>query len=207
MNPWWIDVIATVVFGCVGFLSIQLSAAVCKNVVPFEDGPPPGRPPVTALVVGSAIVGMSLAMRGATAPSLVLVALVVVSLVACWYSDVRCGIVPDYFTVVPLAFWLLVSVASHNYTPLVSATIVFVPFAVAAVLSKGRGMGWGDVKLVTLGAAILGLQTAVLAFGGACLIAVFVAMIRRRRAEPIAFAPYLAGSIAAALALPLFPPA
>jgi prepilin signal peptidase PulO-like enzyme (type II secretory pathway) len=207
MNPWWIDVIATVVFACVAFLSIQLSAAVCKNVVPFDDGPPPGRPPVTALIVGSAIVGLSLSMRGATAPSLVLVAIVMISLVACWYSDVRCGIVPDYFTVVPLAFWLLVSVAVHNYTPLVSAAIVFVPFAIAAVISKGRGMGWGDVKLVTLGAAILGLQTAVLAFGGACLIAVFVAMIRRRRTEPIAFAPYLAGSIAAALAFPLFPPA
>jgi hypothetical protein len=26
MNPWWIDLIATIVFGCVGFLSIQLSA-------------------------------------------------------------------------------------------------------------------------------------------------------------------------------------
>jgi prepilin signal peptidase PulO-like enzyme (type II secretory pathway) len=207
MNPWWIDVIATVVFACVGFLSIQLSSAVCANVVPFEDGPPPGRPPVTALIVGTALVGLSLSIRGASAPSLVLVALVMVSLVACWYSDVRCGIVPDYFTIVPLAFWLLISVASKNYVPLVSAAVVFVPFAAAALLSKGRGMGWGDVKLVTLGAAILGWQPAVLAFAGACLIAVFVAMIRKRRSEPIAFAPYLAGAIAAVLAFPLFPPA
>jgi hypothetical protein len=45
----------------------------------------------------------------------------------------------------------------------------------------------------------------MLAFAGACLVAVFVAAIRKRRTEPIAFAPYLAGAIAAAIAFPLFP--
>jgi len=205
MNPWWIVLIATVAFGCVGFLSVQLSAAVCKNVVPFEDGPKPGRPPVTALVVGSALVGMSLALRGADLPTLGIVALLTVSLVACWYSDVLCGVVPDYFTLVPLGLWLLVAALMHNFVPAIGALIVFVPFAVFALLSKGRGMGWGDVKLATLGAAVLGVQAAFLAFAGACLVAVFIAAIRRRRSEPIAFAPYLAGAIAISLALPVFP--
>jgi prepilin signal peptidase PulO-like enzyme (type II secretory pathway) len=207
VNPWWIDLIATVVFGCVGYLSVQLSATVCKNVVPFEDGPKPGRPPVLGLILGCALVGFSLALRGAPAPNLIIAALILVPLVACWYSDVRCGILPDYFTIVPLAFWLLISVAFKNYTPIVSAIIVFVPFGLAAFFSKGRGMGWGDVKLVTLGAAVLGLQAAALAFGGACLVAVFIAMIRRRRSEPIAFAPYLACSIALVIAFPVLPPA
>ena len=185
MNPWWIDLIATVVFGCVGYLSVQLSATVCKNVVPFEDGPKPGRPPVLGLILGCALVGFSLALRGAPAPNLIIAALILV----------------------PLAFWLLISVAFKNYTPIVSAIIVFVPFGLAAFFSKGRGMGWGDVKLVTLGAAVLGLQAAALAFGGACLVAVFIAMIRRRRSEPIAFAPYLACSIALVIAFPVLPPA
>jgi prepilin signal peptidase PulO-like enzyme (type II secretory pathway) len=159
---------------------------------------------VTALVLGTAFVGMALAQQGASAPNLAIVAFIMCSLVACWYSDVRCGILPDYFTVLPLAFWLLASVAVKNYQPLFGAVIVFVPFALAALLSKGRGMGWGDVKLVTLGAAVLGLQTAALAFGGACLVAVFVAMIRRRRTEPIAFAPYLVSAIALGLTFPNF---
>jgi prepilin signal peptidase PulO-like enzyme (type II secretory pathway) len=205
MNPWWIDLIATVVFGCVGFLSIQLSALVCRNVVPFDDGPKPGRPPVMALVFGAAIVGFSLSMRGATVPSLAIVGVLLVPLVACWYSDILCGIVPDYFTVLPLGLWLVFSVFVHNYASLMGAAVMFVPFAIFALLSKGRGMGWGDVKLAALGGAVLGAPTAMLAFAGACLVAVFVAAIRRRRTEPIAFAPYLAGAIAAALAFPLFP--
>ena len=205
MNPWWIDLIATVVFGCVGFLSIQLSALVCRNVVPFDDGPKPGRPPVMALVIGAAIVGFSLSMRGATLPSLAIVGVLLVPLVACWYSDILCGIVPDYFTVLPLGLWLVFSVFVHNYASLMGAAVMFVPFAIFALLSKGRGMGWGDVKLAALGGAVLGAPTAMLAFAGACLVAVFVAAIRRRRTEPIAFAPYLAGAIAAALAFPLFP--
>jgi prepilin signal peptidase PulO-like enzyme (type II secretory pathway) len=205
MNPWWVVLVATIVFGCVAFLSVQLSAFVCKDIVPFDDGPKPGRPPVTLLILGSAIVGMSLALRGVQVPTLAIVALITVSLVACWYSDVRCGIVPDYFTLVPLGIWLVFSLFDHNYQPFVGALLVFVPFAIFALVSKGRGMGWGDVKLATLGAAVLGAPTAMLALAGACLIAVFVAAIRRRRTEPIAFAPYLAGAIAAAIAFPMFP--
>jgi leader peptidase (prepilin peptidase)/N-methyltransferase len=76
---------------------------------------------------------------------------------------------------------------------------VFVPFAVAALASRGLGMGWGDVKLVALGGAVLGWEAAILAFGCACALAVIVALARKRRHEPLAFAPYLV----AAIALPL----
>ena len=72
------------------------------------------------------------------------------------------------------------------------------------MLSKGRGLGWGDVKLVALGAAVLGLRTSVLAFSAACLLAVAIAVVRRRRHEPIAFAPYLAGSMTVALTFSVF---
>jgi prepilin signal peptidase PulO-like enzyme (type II secretory pathway) len=205
MNPWWVVLIATIVYGCVGFLSIQLSAAVCKNVVPFEDGPKPGRPPVTVLVVGAALVGLSLAVRGAQVPQLMIVGALLVPLVACWYSDIRCGVVPDYFTLVPLGLWSIGSLLLHNSTAIVGAVVMFVPFAAFALLSRGRGMGWGDVKLAALGGAVLGPPAALLAFSGACLVAVFYAAIRRRRSEPIAFAPYLCGAIVASLALPLFP--
>ena len=75
-----------------------------------------------------------------------------------------------------------------------------IPFAIAAFASRGRGMGWGDVKLVAFGGAVLGLETAVAAFCGACILAVLIAVWRKALKEPLPFAPYLAGSIAITMA-------
>lgn len=205
MNAWWFAPLIGIVYGFAALLGLRCSAAMCENIVPFQDGPRPGKPPTIALIVGATIVGAVLATRGLPAQGLSIFAVLVVSLVACWYSDVRCGIVPDAFTLVPLVLVLGVALVERNVVPLVSGVIVFLPFAGAALLSKGLGMGWGDVKLVALGAAVLGLQTSVLAFCGACLLAVLIAVVRRRRHEPIAFVPYLAGSIAVALTFPVFP--
>jgi leader peptidase (prepilin peptidase)/N-methyltransferase len=130
--------------------------------------------------------------------------MVTAALVGCWYCDVRVGIIPDYFTLVPLGALLIVALAVHDWTTIVSAVAVTVPFALAATLSRGRGMGWGDVKLVALGGAALGMQTAIFAFSAACLVAVVVAFMRKRRRDPIPFAPYLAGAMATALAFNAF---
>lgn len=202
--PWTVALVA-IVFGCAAFLVVQLSAALCAKIVPFDDGPRPGKPPTVALVSGATFIGAILAMHDFSIPALGVFAVLVVSLVACWYSDVRCGIVPDYFTLIPLVIVIGVGLVGHNLAPLFSAVIVMLPFALAALFSRGRGMGWGDVKLVALGAAVLGLQTSVLAFAAACLLAVIIAAVRRRRSEPIAFVPYLASAIAVALAFPVAP--
>ena len=204
MNTWWIVPLVALLYGCAAFLALRFSASICEKIVPFEDGPRPGKPPTTALIVGATIVGGILAARGLPILGLAVFAVLVVSLVASWYSDVRCGIVPDYFTLVPLVLVFGIASLERNVSPIVSAVIVFVPFAGVAFFSKGRGMGWGDVKLVALGAAVLGLRTSVLAFSAACLLAVGIAVVRRRRHEPIAFVPYLAGSMAVALTFPVF---
>ncbi|GAC1307657.1 MAG: hypothetical protein NVSMB19_20520 [Vulcanimicrobiaceae bacterium] len=205
MSGFFYVLLVALLYGCAGFLAIGFVSSLCDKIVPFEDGPKPGRPPTAFLIAGAAVVGGMLASRGIGAPALGIFAVLIISLAACWYSDVRCGIVPDYFTLGPLAFVLAVSLVGHNIAPLVSAVVVFLPFAIAAFLSKGRGMGWGDVKIVALGAAVLGLNTSVLAFAMACLAAVAIAAVRRRRSEPIAFAPYLAASIALAITLPALP--
>lgn len=204
--PWWVVAIVTLVFACVGFLAIQLSASVCKTIEPFDDGPKPGRPPSLALVVGAALVGGLVSSRTGLGLQLLVPALVVAALVAVWYSDVICGIIPDYFTLVPLALLVVLRVILHDWPTLVVTFGVALTFGLAAFFSKGRGMGWGDVKLVALGAVVLGSRS-LLAFAAACLAAVIIAAVRRKRSEPIAFAPYLAASIAAAIALPIFPSA
>jgi prepilin signal peptidase PulO-like enzyme (type II secretory pathway) len=203
-TPWWIVAVTGVVFACAAFLTIQFAAWICRNVVPFEDGPRAGKPPVVALIAGSLIVGAVLGARTSNLALLAVELVLVVSLAAAWYSDVRCGIVPDYFTLLPLALVIGLALLTHQYGPPISAAIVFLPFGAAAFLSKGRGMGWGDVKLAMLGASVLPLEAAILAFAGACFVAVVVAVARKRRSEPIAFAPYLAGAIALGMAVPVF---
>ncbi len=202
--PWWAIGLTGMIFACATFLVMQLAAKICAGVVPFEDGPRTGEPPVAVLLVGSFCVGLLVGYRAAPPSMLAIELVLVAALAGAWYSDVRCGIVPDYFTLLPLALVLGVSLLTRNFAPLVSAAIVFLPFAGAAFFSKGRGMGWGDVKLATLGAAVLPIEAAILAFAGACFAAVCVALVRKRRGEPIAFAPYLAGAIALGMTVPVF---
>ncbi|GAC1304890.1 MAG: hypothetical protein NVS2B3_05190 [Vulcanimicrobiaceae bacterium] len=190
-------------YGATCYATLRFVASRCDGIEPFDDGPSPGRPPTLALVVAAALVGAMLAARALDPPTLALLAIPVVSLAACWYSDVRCGIVLDLFTLGPLGVVLAAALAHRDPLPLIAAAVAFVPFALAAGFTRGRGMGWGDVKLVALGAALLGLQTAILAFALACLVAVVLGAARGRRSAPIAFAPYLAGSIALALAFPI----
>jgi len=204
MNGWWVPPLVAILYGCAAFLGIQLSAAICRNVTPFEDGPKPGKPPTPWLIGGAAAIGFTLALRGMPLPQVGLAGVLTVSLVASWYSDVRVGIVSDYFTLVPLGALALGSLIKGDYGILIAAGAVTIPFAAAALFSRGRGMGWGDVKLVALGGAVLGIHAAVLALTAACLIAVAVAALLKRRSEPIPFAPYLAGAIAVALTFDVF---
>jgi prepilin signal peptidase PulO-like enzyme (type II secretory pathway) len=192
-------VAAAALFGAAGYTGAFAARRICERTASQPDGPRPGRPSVAMLVVCACAAGLVEGLRGAGLPELVLAAVLCCALVGIWYTDVRSGIVPDVFTLVPLALVLVVAALSHQWGAFASAGIVFVPFAVAALASRGMGMGWGDVKLVALGGAVLGWESAVLAFGCACALAVIVALARKRRHEPLAFAPYLV----AAIALPL----
>ena len=191
---------AAVVFGGAAYAGALAARRICDATAPFADGPPPGRPSVIMLVACAGGAGVAEGLRGAGLPELALAAVLCCALAGIWYSDVRRGIVPDVFTLIPLALVLAVALVSHQWGALASAGIVFVPFAIAALASRGLGMGWGDVKLVALGGAVLGWEAAVLAFGCACALAVIVALARKRRHEPLAFAPYLVAAIALPLA-------
>jgi prepilin signal peptidase PulO-like enzyme (type II secretory pathway) len=203
MTPLWIVALSGLVFACAAYLAVQLGAAACSGIQPFDDGPPPGKPPVAWLIGAGALLGIASAARGVSMPHLGMIALVCVALVACFYCDVRCGIVPDYFTLLPIGIIVVAAaILGEWYVPL--SMLAAAPFALAAIASKGRGMGWGDVKLIALGSAVVGFETALLALAVACMIAAAVAVMRHRQKEPIAFAPYIASAIGFALALPSF---
>ena len=194
-------VLAAVCFGCIAYIGTQVGRAFCAGVTPASDGPAPGHPPYALLIVGGGLLGASLIPIGAAPLEIGISAIVVFALVACWCTDAMCGIVPDVFTLAPLAVLLLFAVAQRDWGIVVSASIVFIPFAAAALFSRGYGMGWGDAKLVALSGAALGAPLAIFSLAIACVAAVIGHKFSKGSRSPIAFAPYIAA--ATAIALPL----
>jgi prepilin signal peptidase PulO-like enzyme (type II secretory pathway) len=198
-----IAALCAVFFGCIAFAATQVSGIVCSNVLPAEDGPPPGKPPYIVIIAGAASLGAALTLLDTPPLQVGIAAIVVFALAANWCSDALCGFLPDAFTIGPLAALLLFAFAQHDWEIIVSALLVFVPFASAALLSRGYGMGWGDAKLVALTGAALGAPLGYLTLALACGAAVAVHHFGKRPAGPIAFAPYIAALTGVALPLGL----
>lgn len=193
--------LSAVAFAAAGLLGTRVALALCAGRTPFADGPVPVLVPPWPFAAAAAAVGAACALHGAALPQLGALALVTVALCACAFADFRCGFVPDACTLVPLASIALGATLKHDAFPLIGAAVVGLSFAAAALLSRGRGMGWGDVKLAALGGALLGARDATFAFVGACAAAYAWSILRRRSSQPTAFAPYLVGAVAVALAV------
>jgi prepilin signal peptidase PulO-like enzyme (type II secretory pathway) len=196
--------VGALVFGAAGLGGIAAATALLPRLPRFEDGPPQFDVPPAVLIAGAAVLGAIVGFQDLPIGHLVVAAIVVLCLVAIWYCDARTGIVPDLFTLPPLALLIVYQLLHQNPMVIASAAAVFAPFAILAALSKGQGMGWGDAKLAALGGAFLGLSTAAGAFIIASFVAGVVSWIRfRSRTAKIAFAPYLVAAIAVSLALNL----
>ncbi len=193
--------ISAVVFGCAAFLGMQLSEWLgsTSSHKRLDADPRSVQGLTIILTVCTALIGGVLASRAVPIVSFVTLGIVCVSLCAAWYSDSSFGYIPDYFTLLPLGLLLAVALFERNFSytfNLIWASLIpFLPFGIAAALSKGRGMGWSDSKLAALGGAVLGILPALLTFAAACLALVAVGWIRGRRNQPLAFAPYLAVAI------------
>lgn len=186
-------------FAAAGYVGVLLGTAFSERLQALPDGPPAGRAPIASLIAGCAAIGAIVTTHASGQGQILLIAIVCAALVAIWITDAQRGIVPDIFTLGPLGIMLLIGLWHREWSLFISAAVPFVPFAIAAFLSKGRGMGWGDVKLVALGGAVLGAQISVLASALACIAAVAVCYARGKQRGPIAFAPYLAGAIGLAI--------
>lgn len=186
-------------FAAAGYLGALLGATFADRLPRLDGAPPAQHTPVLALVAACAAIGAMVVTHAVSQGQVMLIAIVCIALVAVWITDARRGLIPDAFTLGPLGIMLLVGVWQHEWWLFVSAALPFIPFAAAAVLSRGHGMGWGDVKLVALGGAVLGAQIAIIAFAVACLAAVVVNYTRGNKRGAIAFAPYLATAIGVAI--------
>lgn len=190
-------------FGLAAYGGSLAGLSYAQRVAPVEDGPAARRAPLVAIVALAAALGGIEAWQayahGFALPALPLEALVCAALAAVCVTDFRRGIVPDVFSLGALTVVLSVSAAQHQWWALLSAGAAAVPFALFAAFTRGRGLGWGDVKLAALGGAVLGAQLAIAAFALACFAAAAWSYARRKHREPVAFAPYLAAAIGAAI--------
>ena len=189
-------------FAFAGWAGARAGDARSARWIPFADGPRSVVPPSWAFAAAGALLGALAVCHPAGPFALAICALVVATFAAAAAVDLRCGIVPDACTLLPLAVVVAASVARGNAAAVVgSAAVSALPLAVAALLSRGRGMGWGDVKLAALAGALLGAPHATLAALAACAVATAAAFAGGRAREPLALGPYLAGTAALALML------
>ena len=188
-------------FACLGAAGLVAATLLTSGVQPFEDGPRPGRPPSLLLLAGAGAIGIVLATHGLTPFDLAVAGLATGVLVACWSTDVIAGIIPDVLTLVPLGALIALQLAHGSFVILLSVLVPALPFAAGAILSKGRGIGWGDVKLAALGGALIGMTDAVVALGFASLVCGVAARYVLKRREAVAFAPFLCAAIGISLAV------
>jgi prepilin signal peptidase PulO-like enzyme (type II secretory pathway) len=196
--------VGMLLFAAAALLGILLAEHICARVEAFADGPPSVAPRPWLIVAVLAFVGGFVALHGFAASVLAVGSVAAFALAGCWYCDLARGIVPDFFTLFPLGCLGVFAAVQGEWRVVISALVPFVPFALAAAFSRGRGMGWGDAKLVALGGAVLGVQAALIAFAVSCLAAGLVSRLQGRQGTPVAFAPYLVVAAAGALALGVY---
>jgi leader peptidase (prepilin peptidase) / N-methyltransferase len=129
-------------------------------------------------------------------------ALALACLVVCAVSDLATGLVFDAVTATTgCGIFLSSLIEAHAAVTVVGACTCIAPLLALYALTRGRGVGLGDVKLGGIIGAGLGGVAAIAAIGGAfvagaiCCVPLVLAR-RLRRSDPIPFAPFmLLGSI------------
>ncbi len=197
MNPHVL--LGALLFACAAIAGLVAAAAICARVEAYDDGPQSGTPPVVAPRRRRRAASAASPARTPRSGGWAWSPIVTGAFVAAWYCDVARGVVPDVFSLGPLAVIAILAFTWHDPRMIVSALIVVIPFSIAAYLSRGRGMGWGDVKLAAVAGALLGASNALLALALAAFAAVRQREVPARRnaaMQPLAFAPYLIGATA-----------
>ena len=126
--------------------------------------------------------------------------LLICGLVVIFFVDLEHQIIPDEI-VIPLSvlflgYRLLTNIQYLISNFLITGIVSFLFLYLIHLLTKGRGMGLGDVKLAFLMGLVLGFPKIVVAFYLAFLTGAFVGVIlillsRAKLKQKIAFGPFL----------------
>jgi prepilin signal peptidase PulO-like enzyme (type II secretory pathway) len=189
-------ILTALLFSAAAWAGTLLAEMLCADRTPAEDGPAPIPYKRWPFAAGAAAIGIVVGFQGISPAHAAIFTIAVLALAGCAAADLSCGMLPDVLTLGPLAIFIAAAVVLRSWSPVLGAAVAFVPFAATALVSRGRGMGWGDAKLAAFGGAFLGARDATLAFTLAAIAAYIVARRSGHPKRAIAFGPYLAGSIA-----------
>ncbi len=126
--------------------------------------------------------------------------IIISAFIIIFFEDLKFGIIPDkivFPAIVATLLYLLIINPSSLIIYLISALGAFAFFIVLFLITKGKGMGFGDVKLSFLLGLILGFPKIILALYLAFLTGAFVGIIlivwRKKRSlkDTIPFGPFL----------------
>ena len=190
------------VFSAAAWFGAGLGRISCFGRWSFADGPRPVAVGSWIIALAGGYVGLGFAAHHPSIVQVCLISLVIGAFGAAIMSDLALGLIPDIFTIVPLTIFVILSDLGGNGIPAVCAILAGLPFAMLAWVTRGYGMGWGDVKLIALGGAIVGPEESVLVFILASIAAYGVSRLSRSPYRgPVAFGPYLAGGFGVMLIL------
>ena len=125
---------------------------------------------------------------------------IISSLIVVFFTDLRYGIIPDKITYFGIIVSFLYLILTTNYLILpnaLSAFAAFFFFLLIFIISKGKGMGFGDVKLAFLMGLFLGFPKIIVAlyvaFLTGAVISLILVLIGRKKffGSTIPFGPFL----------------
>lgn len=113
-------------------------------------------------------------------------------------SDIECGFIFDCVTLPGLALVLCVSLFDHRFLPAVEGTSAAAcTLGTLYIVTRGRGVGLGDVKAAAVLGATLGPAASIRALGLAFVSGAAVAIAsllcgRTKIGDSVRFAPFIA---------------
>lgn len=130
---------------------------------------------------------------------LLLYFLSIIVLIAIFFIDYYHQIIPDSLLIFLLLITITILVLQNApiLSNLVTGTVSFLAFFILFALTKGRGIGFGDVKFAFVIGLLLGFPSALIAFYAAFLTGAFISIIlivakkKKFHGDTIAFGPFL----------------
>jgi prepilin signal peptidase PulO-like enzyme (type II secretory pathway) len=121
------------------------------------------------------------------------------SLVVIFFIDLEHQIIPDEILLPVIVLFFLRSLLTSNYWLLAAALGASLFLFLIWFVTKGKGMGFGDVKLAFLMGLVLGFPKIVVAFylaflTGAIIGVILILVKKARFGQKIAFGPFLAAA-------------
>lgn len=125
-------------------------------------------------------------------------------LITLFLSDLFYRTIPDQITYPALIISFIFIFLNKDYLNILVGLISASFFLFLVLITKEKGMGWGDVKLAGLMGLVLGFPKTIVAFylaflTGACLGVILVLSKKKKFKSEIPFGPFLTGATFIAL--------